>query len=244
VRKRIYLRLYSILRLHRRVIWHASTPRERQDIARVIGLSASILVREDETHLPDRAEPPPTEPTEALSLVFLSRISEKKGLHTLLEALEHTREPVALRVFGFVEDPQYFARCEALAQRLPPHVSYAYCGSVEPGDVRDTFASSDVFVFPTAGENFGHVIAESLSVSCPVMCADTTPWTPYIEARGGGVLVSSLDPTTWATAIDRYAGLSAEERLQRRKSAGDAFDDWRREDKGEHIFDLVRPFVT
>ena len=243
-KKRIYLRLYSILRLHRHVIWHASTDRERRDIARVIGPSASIVIREDETHLPDRAEPPPTNRTETLTLAFLSRISEKKGLHTLLESLAHTHEAVSLQAFGFVEDPEYFARCEALARRLPPHVTFAYGGPVEPGDVRATFAAFDVFAFPTAGENFGHVIAESLSVSCPVMCADTTPWTRYIDARGGGVLVSSLDPVTWAAAIDRYARLSAEERLQRRKRAGDAFDDWRREDKGEHVFDLVRPFVT
>jgi glycosyltransferase involved in cell wall biosynthesis len=33
-----------------------------------------------------------------------------------------------------------------------------------------------MFFFPTRGENYGHVIAESLSVGTPVLISDQTPW--------------------------------------------------------------------
>jgi glycosyltransferase involved in cell wall biosynthesis len=46
--------------------------------------------------------------------------------------------------------------------------------------VREVFSRYDAFVLPTLGENVGHVIAESLSASCPVICSDETPWTDLL----------------------------------------------------------------
>ena len=37
-------------------------------------------------------------------------------------------------------------------------------------------AANDLFFLPTRGENFGHVIAEALSVGTPVLISDQTPW--------------------------------------------------------------------
>ncbi len=240
-KKNLYLRQFKLARLHRRILWHASSQDERREIERTIGPSAEIVVREDETHLPLRARPPRAKSGELLTVVFLSRLSEKKGLHTLLEALRYTREPVALSVFGFAEDPRYVECCEEVARTLPSHVTYSYGGPVDPDSVRDIFAKFDLFAFPTAGENFGHVIAESLSVSCPVMCADTTPWTRFIDRHSGGVLVPSLDPQEWASAIDSYTR-SASDRMLKRRGAGAAYEVWRGEDKGQHVFELIRRY--
>ena len=38
------------------------------------------------------------------------------------------------------------------------------------------FSSYDVFLFPTFGENYGHVIAEALMAGCVVITSDQTPW--------------------------------------------------------------------
>lgn len=243
-KKRLFLRLYTRTRMHRRILWHASTTQERADIVRVFDSSAPIVVRENETRLPDRARPAEPTPDRILSLVFLSRVSEKKGLHTLLEALRHASEPIALSVFGYPENPHYTARCEALAQRLPAHVLCSFKGPVDPDGARETFAAFDLFAFPTAGENFGHVIAESLSVSCPVMCADTTPWTRLMRTGGAGIVVESLDAADWTAAIDAYARMSPDERLERRRRAGVAYDLWRHESKGEHVFEKVRRLMS
>ena len=238
-KKERFVRLYALSRLDRRVIWHASTVEERDDIVRIFDPTDSILVRENDTRLPLLAQDPVTQPGERLSLVFLSRISEKKGLHTLLEALLHTRESVALSIFGFAEDPRYLAQCEEMLKLLPAHVSCTFRGPVDADVARDAFAGFDLFAFPTAGENFGHAIAESLSVSCPIMCSDTTPWTRLIQAHGAGVVIDSLDPGEWARAIDDYATLSPGERASRRHAAGKAYEAWRSDDKGPHLFELL-----
>ena len=77
-------------------------------------------------------------------------------------------------------------------------------------------------LMPTAGENFGHVIAEALSVSCPVMCTPATPWTECLTA-GGGLVVDTLEPHDWRVAIERLAAASPAERLAFRLRAGEAF---------------------
>src|SRR5690606_40056963 len=48
--------------------------------------------------------------------------------------------------------------------------------SIAPPEVPKMLAEYDLFFFPTLGENFGHVIAESLSVGTPLLLSNTTPW--------------------------------------------------------------------
>ena len=93
-------------------------------------------------------------------------------------------------------------------------------------------------VFPTAGENFGHVIAEALSESCPVMCSDATPWTERLDGGAGGV-VRPNTPDAWAAAIKDFVAAGPGEWQRQSDNASAAFDNWRAEDKGEHIFALA-----
>jgi hypothetical protein len=44
-------------------------------------------------------------------------------------------------------------------------------------------AEYDLFLFPTLGENYGHVISEALASGCPVVISDQTPWR-NLEAEG------------------------------------------------------------
>lgn len=242
VKKRAYMALYRLLGLHRGVYWHASSEMEARTIRDQWGSGAVILIRENETLLPKRADRPPAvgqgEQTESsLHAVFLGRIVEHKGLHLALEALVSTREAVELDVYGPAEDAAYLNRCKVLAARTPPNVSIRFLGAVEPDATRQTLARYEVMLMPTAGENFGHVIAESLSVSCPVVCGPATPWTPTLEDGGGEI--APLTPGSWNAAIERRARASVANRLEQRRNAGRAFDRWQARPAAPHVFELL-----
>ena len=111
-----------------------------------------------------------------LRLVFLSRISRKKNLDFLLRVLARVSSNVELAIFGSQEDAIYWNQCESLINQLPVNIQVYFGGQLPQEMVRDTFAMYDLFVFPTRGENFGHVIFESLSVATPVLVSDQTPW--------------------------------------------------------------------
>lgn len=240
-KKRAYIALFRRL-FPRGVLWHASSPKEAQDIAETFGPSVKIIEREDETELPLSSIDPTTHldaENELLKAVFISRISPMKGLPVLLEALQRVEGPISLDVYGPEEDPIETSTAIALANELAGRVECRLMGSIPPEMVRETFARYDVFLFPTAGENFGHVIAEALSAACPVMVTDSTPWSATIRA-GGGVVVGSRKASDWADAITSYVSQGRPVWNQARQSAGAAYERWAATPKGPHILELVQ----
>jgi glycosyltransferase involved in cell wall biosynthesis len=236
-KKQAFLALYKLLRLHTRIIWHASSAQESDAIRSVMGPDVPVLVRENETSLPASASKPELH-SGVLKTVFISRITPKKGLLTALEALKSTKADLILDVYGPEEDTDYAARCREAASQIPANVAVRFLGPVQPHAVRSTLQKYDAMLFPTRGENFGHVIAESLSASCPVVCPPTTPWTQRI-ANGGGFIVHPNDPHLWKQAIEQLASLSPSGRLTLRFSAGRTYDEWRAASKGPHVFTLL-----
>ena len=118
-------------------------------------------------------------------------------------------------IYGPQEDPDYWRECQALIEVLPAHIRVNYCGNVMPEDVRRTFSDYDLFFFPTRGENYGHVIAESISAGTPVLLSDQTPWRD-LESEGLGWDLPLRDPQAFAEKIDHFAAIPAEERDARR----------------------------
>lgn len=236
-KKKAFLSLYRLLRLHRGVVWHASSPMEEEAIRRMWVGPTEVVTREDETGLPDDPLPPgPSD--DVVRAVFLSRISPMKGLDILLDALRSVSSACRLDVYGPPEDPRYLARCQDLANRVPSHITVRFLGSVQHFETRDIFAHHDLLTLPTRGENFGHVIAEALSASCPVMVPDTTPWTPVVR-DGGGYVVDPNSASAWAAAIEAFAQLPVARRHAVRLSAGSAYRDWRRHQSAPHVFELL-----
>lgn len=235
-KKRAYLAIYRGMGLQRRIVWHASSAHEEKDIRALFGSRTRVLIREDETALPLTARRPRSPRGGGpLRILFVSRLNPMKGLDVLLRSLLLSTSPIVLDIFGNAEDKDYVQACDRLIGELPNNVVCRTNGPIPPDNVRDIFAGGDVFAFPTAGENFGHVIAEALSVSCPVICSDLTPWSDVLNMAGGDVL-QSRDPLDWSAAIQLFAGLSDDQILRRRQAAGEAYDSWRAKEKGAHIF--------
>ncbi|QCX26491.1 glycosyltransferase family 4 protein [Nocardioides jishulii] len=238
-KKMAVIRLFKLLRLPRRVVWHASTEAEAVSIRRVMGEDARIVVRRDDTDLPDTARAVVAREPGPFRLVHLGRLVPIKGLDVLLVALREVNSPVVLDVYGPFEDPGHVDLCRSLATRLPPHVRVNVAGPVRPEEVEGVLAAADLMAMPTRQESFGHVIAEALSASCPVMIPDTTPWTDVLRA-GGGVVVEDREPTTWTRALDDYLAAGPDAWTERRQLAGAAYDKWVVESADAHVVEKLR----
>ncbi len=202
-RKRAFLRLGRTVGLHRGALWQASTGRERDDILRALPWVAAS----DVVIGPDLiGEAPRVEVTRAPKIpgrarfVFISRVARMKNLHFALRALSGLRGDVTLDVFGTTDDASYWHECQAEAARLPSHVAMQYRGELPPDRVMEAFAAHDFFVLPTLGENFGHVIFESLVARCPVVLSDRTAW-PDLGLEGAGFTLPLEDPARWTAAL-------------------------------------------
>lgn len=240
LKKGAFLAFYRLFRFHRGVVWHASSEMEAADIKRIWGRNARVLVAQDDTDLPFAATPAPSgQPDQdCFRLVFLGRLVEHKGIAILLRALRSLESPIVFDIYGPEEDDDYVAQCRLIAEDLPQNVRAHFRGEVAPDEVRSVLGAYDLFVLPTAGENFGHVVAESLSVSCPVMCTPYTPWGDVFQ-NGGGRVVRDREVESWAEALTEYAAVSAVERSHRRISAAHAYETWRAQADAAHIFELL-----
>lgn len=236
-KKRAFLLLARLTGLDRRVVWHVSSDLEAAELRQTVRRPGTVLVRANETELPLRAAAPLDVAGEHPRFVFLSRIVRKKGLDIALQALAGVRTPASLDVYGSEEDRSYAADCRALAEQLPPHVQVRFHGPVQADAVRRIFRTYDAFVLPTHGENFGHVIAEALSASCPVLTSSTTPWTEVLEG-GGGVVVPHLSVEAWTEALESYARRLRADPRRPREAAQDAYERWRARQDGPTVFDL------
>ena len=220
------------------ITWHASSNQEASDIRETFP-RGSVKVVTNQVTLPPQSSKHVSTPGTILRLVFISRISRMKNLLIAIQALQNLKIPVDFDIFGPIEDRRYWTECQRAIEAPTSLGRITYQGELRPADVPVTFGKYDAFLFPTKGENFGHVIAESLSASCPVICSDRTPWTEILET-GGGAVVPALTELTLRREISRIAALTPRERSDLKAAAGQAYDRWQQTIKDINILDLIR----
>ncbi len=238
-KKHAFLRILRPLLRSLNVNWHASTDLEGNHILRYFP-EANVYVNSNQSSLPLEPLEPANPSAMRTRIVFIGRVSPKKNLRLIIESLNEVRSGITLDIYGPLEDKLYWKDCLRRIANLPPNICVSYRGELVHSDVRKTFATYDAFAFPTLGENFGHVIAESLSASCPVICSDQTPWSDVLRG-GGGIVLAGLSRESLTRALAEFAACSPMERQKRRVGAGDTYRTWRlATERQSHIFDAVR----
>lgn len=219
MKKRVFLRVAKLTGLLTGITWQATSEPEVEDIRRETGAhdSAIALASNITEDVDDLEEAATTSPASGpLRVCFVSRVSPKKNLAFALEALAHVRRPVEFDIYGPVEDEAHAEACRRIAAGAADRLTVRWHGAVPHEQVRGIFAAHDLFLFPTLGENFGHVIFESLAAGTPVLVSDRTPWQDLDTAGVGWV--RSLDRIQdFTDVIDAFAALPADERLAMRR---------------------------
>lgn len=224
-KKSPYIAAMKALRLYRDVTWQASSEHEANDINRVIGQNARVVIAPNVPSLratralEDGAHHVRSNP---LSVLFVSRISPKKNLRFALRVLTRVRVPLQFVIVGPVTDERYWQGCRKLIDSLPDHVTVRILGGIENYRIRQVMAENDLFFLPTLGENYGHVIAEALSAGVPLLISDRTPWRRlqeaglgwdlplsseelFVEAIETAASKTDLEYRHWRTSVAQYA---------------------------------------
>ena len=102
-----------------------------------------------------------------LKVLFVGTVNQRKGIKYLLEAIRalNTRE-IELVIRGRAVDDL------SLVRRLAPDANVRL--SVSHEELRAAYQSSHLFVFPSVGEGFGHVLLEALASGLPVLSTTHT----------------------------------------------------------------------
>lgn len=212
-KKKLFLGALKLTKIHKQIRFQATDAQEVLDIQQVFGVDAQVL---QAPNLPKMQQPPlaliAKQPGE-LRIVFLSRLTEKKGLHYLLEVLrDHfaaAQAPsgsIRLDIIGPDEEAGYWERCAAIIATLPAHIQVQKHAPMPPAEAFAQLQTAHVFAMPTLGENFGHAIFEAFTAGRPVLISDKTPWRD-LTAQQVGYDLPLDQPAAYAAALEQLLAM-------------------------------------
>lgn len=213
-KKKLFISVCKVLGLDKNIIWSFTSEGEKAEAEKAFGKSISnYVVAED---LPRKPANPICfegyrKRAGTLKIIFLSRLSPKKNLKQAIKILlKNITGHVIFDIYGTMEDEKYWQECEREIKKLPNNIEAKYRGAVRTEDVVSTFENYDVFLFPTKGENFGHVIYESLLAGCVPVISDTTPWQDF-GSNGCGAVIELNDEVRFREFLQQYIDMDTEE---------------------------------
>jgi glycosyltransferase involved in cell wall biosynthesis len=211
-KKKVFLRAAKIFKWYDRVIWHASTEQEKAEIRLHFGSKTDVLVAENLAFLPDyNVHEKPKKECGHAEFVFVSRISINKNLLHWIKELKYVdTKSLTLTVIGPIEDAVYWEGCIQMFKGLPEEFKLNYLGSLDHGEVLKKLNQSHFFVLPSTSENYGHAIIEALTMACPVLISDQTPWLGLKE-RNLGSDISLTDNDMWRSETQRLVDMNDEQ---------------------------------
>ncbi len=142
-------------------------------------------------------------PTEALLILFLGRLSEKKSPDLLLESFARLSENIGGKqvwlAFAGPDESGMQGRLEELARARAVNSRVVFSGPIF-GDVKwAAYRDADVFVLPSRNENFGNTAAEAAACGTPAVITENCGVATLLG--GVAALVVAHETTAVAEAV-------------------------------------------
>jgi glycosyltransferase involved in cell wall biosynthesis len=211
MKKDLFLRTAKLTKLFGNVTFHATTDIENKEIhaalgRRVIVKTAANLAAATGSIVYKSHE----KKGDALRLVNIARIAPEKNLLFSLKILQQVKTKVEFDFYGPVYDHPYWEQCKEAITGLPEHVKATYKESIESEKVMSTLQTYHGMFMPTTGENFGHIILQSMAAGCPVIISDRTPWK-QLKNKNCGWDIPLTQKEKFAETIDALNQMPQEE---------------------------------
>ena len=174
-------------------------------MASLNGLSAGRVRVIPHSLPPDwRAEASRRRANNPLRLLAVSRLDAAdmfKGIEAILAALNAIRGRVPAFELTIAGDGTDRARLENISRAAGLDSVVRFAGRVADNDLRNLYASSDIFVLPSSKEGFGLVYLEAMSFGLPVLAAHAGGVVDIIESGVSGLLVPPEDLAALSQAL-------------------------------------------
>jgi len=189
VKKKSFLLFARIFNIYKNYTFHFTNLEEKSESEKALpniqNFSIISNFSAEYTFQTERVEKKVNE----INLFFLGRISPEKNLQYALECLVQINEVIVnFDIFGEVYNHKYWLDCKELIKKLPINIRVNYFGFIKPNELKFKLGNYHYLFLPTAGENFGHAISESLQAGIPVIISDKTPWNAIGYGLGGFVV--------------------------------------------------------
>jgi glycosyltransferase involved in cell wall biosynthesis len=134
-------------------------------------------------------------------ILFLGRITQKKGVDVLIRAFAHARgvQECRLVVVG-PDDERLLPSLRRLVRDLGMTDDVCFLDPVYGDDRLAALATADVWALASHTENFGIAVAEAMAAGCAVVISPEVNLADDVAAGEAGV-VADLDPRAFGEAL-------------------------------------------
>lgn len=148
-----------------------------------------------------------------VTYIYVGRLWRGKGIDDLLTAFSglqrETTQPVSLLLVGDgVDEDRLRQRC-----RREHLDNVVFAGFRQRDELPKMYAAGDVFVFPTLGDPFGHVVEEAMSSGLPVITSEAAG--EIRDRVSGGETGFIVPPARPDALLSRMRLLAADANLRR-----------------------------
>lgn len=213
--KRAWIRMIERQNLTSAARIHVTSIQESDDLGRCGLALAPVLDLPNGVDLADGAK----RAVVAGQILFLGRLSWKKNLEALIDALAQL--PGATLVLAGPDDEKLAVALKKRAEAMGCGGRVKIVGAVGPAQKTDLFAHSACTVLPSLNENFGNVVIEALVHGCPVVVSPGVGARGIVSESGGGVVATASDAEALRAAIAQL--LDDPESAERRGAAGASY---------------------
>ena len=212
IRKMIYLFLTSFI-WKKNVSFVASSEKEKVEIVQSLKLNpAQCFVGAEPTLEKLYPFSVPEKETNKLSVLFLARLNPIKNLDFAISCVSEC-EDIQMDIFGPINsqlEQNYWAECVKLIKKNNLLRRVRYHGLIPNEKVSELISKHHLLFAPSASENFGHSILESLSIGRPVLIGDQTPWSE-VQNMGAGYAMPLSDKKPFIDALKFFQACSKDE---------------------------------
>jgi len=139
-------------------------------------------------------------------ILFLGRITWKKGLDILLPALNIIKEIIPNIILLIVgpDNEGYKNKLKKMIEKLNISKYIKFIGLLDKDSVKKAYVDSDIFVLPSYSENFGLTIIESMACACPVVISKNVNIHEDISRNNLGYVIDCKPKEIAESVIDYY----------------------------------------
>ncbi len=154
---------------------------------------------------PDRIRARAYEPG-PLRLLFLANLTPNKGLHVLLDALQHLRAAVRLDIAGSLQVDEKYARAQRrTAAALDPAIQVYFHGVLDGEPLADLLRQAQMLVIPSFYEGFGIAYLEGMAFGLPAIGTRAGAIPHLITDEENGFLIAPGDSESLARRLQQLA---------------------------------------